>query len=424
MQANHIQCSAEACRSQSGKKHRLWTPCLESCSLPGATPKYRWLVPGGTALHVAAWNSNADSLDILLAYGANSNAKALDGRTPLHYAVDAGCATITAKLLQHGVAPRCPDLEHITPFTLACIAGKTEMLKILIQFEDDKTAVDICGSTALHHAARNHQLETFVYLLDAGWNPYQLDRSFCSPICYAIEHPRLATYVHAKYLDISHLAMTQEKRREISLHGSSTATRCFYRRFPEPARLRYLNTQAMGQLTPLMMEANHGRVERMRILVLAGADLEVCDSVLGTALTISCHSNQFSSVKFLVRQGAKLIWNIKGRVVTALQAASSYRDIVHWFLVDRYLDQGKLTDSPFDSEREPEVRFWSGVRQVQILLRGKFERPMNVSLEKHARYLHNITIPRDGWRCLVPLGWDAVAHFTPLPAELGHCKGV
>jgi ankyrin repeat protein len=177
-------------------KNGLWTPYLESCTFPEATPKFPWLVPGGTALHVAAWNRNSDALDVLLAHGANANAKALDGRTPLHYAVDVGCAISTVKLLQHGVAPRCPDLEHITPFALACIAGNVEMVKILIQFEDEKTAVDICGSTALHHAARNSQLQTFIYLLDAGWDPYQLDRSFCSPVYYAIEHQRLATFGH------------------------------------------------------------------------------------------------------------------------------------------------------------------------------------------------------------------------------------
>jgi ankyrin repeat protein len=401
-------------------KNGLWTPYLESCTFPEATLKFPWLVPGGAALHVAAWNRNSDALDVLLAHGANANAKALDGRTPLHYAVDVGCAISTVKLLQHGVAPRCPDLEHITPFALACIAGNVGMVKILIQFEDEKTAVDICVSTALHHAARNSQLQTFIYLLDAGWDPYQLDRSFCSPVYYAIEHQRLATCVHAKHLDISHLATNQEKQREISLHHSSTATRCFYRRFPEPARLRYLNTQAMGQTTPLIREADQGRTERMRILVLAGADLDVCDPILGTALTISCHSNRLSSVKFLVRQGAKLECTINGRVVTALQAAHGYPDIIHWILVDQHLEQGKITNDSSNSEHEPQVRFWSGVRQVQIPLRGMCERPMELSLEGYARSLHSTLIPRYGWRVLVPLGWNTVAHFTPLPAELEH----
>jgi ankyrin repeat protein len=85
----------------------------------------------------------------------------------------------------------------------------------------------------------------------------------------------------------------------------------------------------MGQITPLMREVEQGRTEGMRIPILAGADLDVYDPILGTALTISCHSTQLSSVKFLVRQGAKLECTINGRVVTALQAANSYPDITH-----------------------------------------------------------------------------------------------
>jgi ankyrin repeat protein len=411
-QADHLRCSLETClESRSGERHCSWSKPI---------PEYPWLVPGGTALHVAAWNGNSYALEILLAHGADVNAKARNGETPLHQAVNAGFATIVVQLLQHGAAPRRPDSEYITPFMVACRLAEIELMKTLIQFEEDKTAVDIHGRTALHHAAQKAQLQAFVYLLDAGWDPYQLDRSLCSPIYYAIEHPRLATYIHAKHLDISHLAVNLEKRRGSPFHSSSTAARCFYRRFPESARLRYLNTQAMGQTTPLMELAMIGVVEDMRDRILAGADLEVCDPVLGTALTISCHSGQLSSAKFLVRQGAKLECMIKGRVVTALQAASGHPDIVQWFLVDQYLDQGKLMNNLFNSEHEPEVRPWSGVRKVQIPLCGRYERPMEVSLEEHAWNLHSNVIPRDGWRVLVPLGWDTVAHFTPLPAELGH----
>jgi ankyrin repeat protein len=404
-------------KSHPGNKHGRWTPFVEIRSPSEATRGHSWLVPGGTALHIAACNKNSDALDILAAYGADMNAKAFDGRTPLHYAVNAGCITSTAKLLQHGATPRCLDSNRLTPFALASVAGKVELMSILFPFENDKTAMDIHGRTALHHAAQKAQLQAFIYLLDAGWDPYQLDRSLCSPIYYAISHPGLATYIHAKHLDISHLAADLDKRRELPLLARTTAARCFYIRLPKPARLRFLNTQATGQITPLMKEVIEHKIESMRILILAGADLEVCDPALGTALTISCHSGQLSSVRFLVRQGAKLDCKINGRVVTALQAASSYLDIIHWFLVDQYLDQGKITN---DSEHENEVRPWSGVRNVQIPLRGRYERPLEVSLEDHARDLHSNVISRDGWRVLVPLGWDTVAHFTSLPAELGH----
>jgi ankyrin repeat protein len=136
--------------------------------------------------------------------------------------------------------------------------------------------------------------------------------------------------------------------------GSSTVD--VLETFPEQARLQYLNKKAKGYVNPLIQQAINGNVEVMLGSILAGADLEVCDPALGTALKISCHSGKLSAVKFLVRQGAKLECNIKNHVVTALQAASGYPDIIHCLLVNQHLDQGKLMNNLFNSEHEPEVR--------------------------------------------------------------------
>jgi ankyrin repeat protein len=382
---------------------------LESRSESEQTSKDPWSVPGGTALHVAAWNKSSNAVDILLAYGVDIKAKSYNGRTPLHYAVNAECANITSKLLQHGIAPRHLDFRYVTPFLIVSAAGQVNLMPILIQLEDDKTAVDIDGRTVLQYAAQQTQLQAFIYLLDAGWDPYQRDRWSCSPIYYALSKPGFAAYIHAKDLDLSHLALSSEKPIFVNIPKTSAALR-FYRAFPEPGRLRYVNSKSKTGLTPLMRQALDGHFESMHISIQAGASLEVCDPFLGTALIISCPSGQLCSVKFLVRQGANLECTLNCRVVTALQAASGQPHVVHWLLIDQYLDQGKLANHPFNSENKPEVRSWSGTRKVQTPLRGRYERPMRVSFMEHARHLHRITKYRVEVLGAVGLGYYSSLH--------------
>jgi len=107
--------------------------------------------------------------------------------------------------------------------------------------------------------------------------------------------------------------------------------------------------------------------------------------VKGAALIVACAQGQLPSIKFLFRQGAKVECTSNSRVITALEAAMGNHEVTRWFLVDRFTDQYKLTGTPFNSDKHVGTRHWSGVRQVQIPLQGKYERPMETSLMEHAR---------------------------------------
>jgi hypothetical protein len=216
----------------------------------------------------------------------------------------------------------------------------------------------------------------------------------------------LATNVYAKSFDLTHVAQISGESIAVSLYMSPSAVKRFYRCLPELTRISHLNSQGDGQLTPLMSTANIGDVEAMRTVYRDSADLKVCNHTQGTALMIACRVDQLLSVKCLIRLGANIECSTNGHTMNALDAARDNHKIIRWFLVDRYVDR----------EAEIRRRLWSGVRTVEIPLKGIFERPESISLLEAARGLHRIT--RDGWRVLVPLGWNPVAHFVPLPSEL------
>jgi ankyrin repeat protein len=296
--------------------------------------------------------------------------------------------------------------------------GQIETMANLVVLEKGKIYADVTGQTALHLAAKQRNVRAFIYLIDAGWDPYQLDYTRHSPAYYGLMNPHLATYIYATAMDLTHLAPGPEASFVLSLWMSESVAGRFYRRLPLPARKLYVNSQNDSNLTPLMGRASRGTVKDIYVRYRAGAELEICSPTQGTALTVACRVGQLSSVKYLVRLGAKMECSINGHTVNALDAAKDNHDVIRWFLVDQYLDQPKITNTPFNGEDGTRLRFWSGIRTVEIPLQGFHQRPMEMSLIDSARHYHKLVKKYNGWRFLVPLDWDTVAHFVPLPSEL------
>jgi ankyrin repeat protein len=287
-----------------------------------------------------------------------------------------------------------------------------------VVLEKGKTCADVTGQTALHLAAKNGNVRAFIYLVDAGWDPYQLDHTKHSPVYYGLMNPHLATYIYATAMDLTHLAPGPKASFVLSLRMPDSVAERFYRRFPLPARKLYINSQNDKNLTPLMEMASWGTVKDIYVRYRAGAELEICSPTQGTALIVACRVGQLSSVKYLVRLGAKMECSINGHTVNALDAARDNHEVIRWFLVGQYLDQPKITNTSFNGEDGTRLRFWSGIRTVEIPLQGFHQRSVEMSLIDSARHYHNLVKENNGWRFLVPLDWDTVAHFVPLPSEL------
>ncbi len=123
-------CPAKLCarrhRSAPQTKSMAHAPCLFIC-LSSEHPDLRLTrsaVPRTTAAHLAAWKGHSGALQLLLAAGADPDARDADGATPLHdAAAGAACARCLCALLAAGADPRARDRRGRTPAQLAAERG-------------------------------------------------------------------------------------------------------------------------------------------------------------------------------------------------------------------------------------------------------------------------------------------------------------
>jgi len=374
------------------------------------------LVPGGRPLHVAVSNGNSGAIKTLLELGVDTNLTCVFGNTPLHHAARFDRCAIASKLLEGGAAPNAIDRMQRTPLMIAARNGATQIVSMLMELGYNPRIADCHGQTALHHAAQQPNIEVFTKLLNAGWDPYQLDNENRSSICYALSQRSLDTFVYAHSLDLSHLCSVQDGFQMPLLPPGIWTLRQFLGYASTTIRRQYMAWSSARDIPPLIHYAITEGQRALSVCIEAGADLEVKRHNGDTAVLAACRAGVLSTVAYLVHQGARLQYEDQGRTFSVYRAAYGRPEIIEWLLVNRWTDQPKLASEPANSEEHTRHRAWTGVRTVMIPLRGDYTRPRGSSLLDHAEYLHRVA--RKGWRILVPLGWDTIAHLVQLPSEL------
>jgi cytohesin len=113
-----------------------------------------------TVLHLAAAAGRAEVVELLLSRGANPNARAQDGATPLHQAVwgvRAEGPEVVGVLLAHGGDANARDSSGATPLHIASHGGQVEFMELLLAAGGDPNAKDKQGRTPLHEAVHTDQ---------------------------------------------------------------------------------------------------------------------------------------------------------------------------------------------------------------------------------------------------------------------------
>lgn len=367
------------------------------------------LLSGALPLHQAVWSNQILSISALLKLGARINALDPWRHSPLHHAARKGLTNVAKYLLKNGASPHIRDYKQQTAFMIACRSGSLDIVKLLNVFECGDTAVNYEGRNALHLSTKNSDIRVFIYLVNAGWDTSLRDRYGQTPLHLALEKDSLASFIFMKRIDLSPLTIDPDIGCKPFGNLSEGCYNKLLRALPKDCVRSILNLESPFLLSPLSRAARDvtlSGTKELRSLLKTGADLEYSNARYGTALMVACSSGCLESVKYLVRQGARLDIVMEGRPVNVLQVAGDQK-IIDWFLVHRFTDQGKLAYDLKNQEQTP-LNYWSGVRQLEIHLKGYYERKENQSLLEYAIYIHGM---KEKWWKMVPLSWDATAHL-------------
>ena len=123
---------------------------------------------GGTPLHLAAKEGQAEVIPVLVKAGADVNAKTDEGGTPFHLAAQEGHAEVIPVLVKAGADVNAKTSNGNTPLHFAAQEGHAEVIPVLVKAGANVNAKDNDGVTPLHSTAANGNAELIPVLLKAG----------------------------------------------------------------------------------------------------------------------------------------------------------------------------------------------------------------------------------------------------------------
>ena len=226
---------------------------------------------GNTALHVAAEYGHVHLVRFLLEKGINVESEGYYGTTALHRAVTAGHYFVVSLLLKEGANVQARSGDGKTALHRAADAGHESLVRLLLQHGASIEAKSLNGKSAFFRAAENGHLDIVRLLLNKGAdiNTTSNDRSS-------------ALHKAAEY---GHEMLTQILLQPISSRQAIQ-----------------INAKNISGKTPLYLAVRDEHEVVVRLLLDAGADVDVFGSYGESALYVAARNGNEAIVLLLLEK--------------------------------------------------------------------------------------------------------------------------
>ncbi|KAL8835784.1 MAG: hypothetical protein Q9170_003178 [Blastenia crenularia] len=351
------------CRFQMRDAFQLnWFQCAihELVDLPvgGATLPHPWytnnymrtpVAGAATPLHNAATVGDYRIARFLLDQGANVHAIDMMSLTPLHYAAANNNTTMAELLLSFGANTNAVDKRLKTACMFAAQFDNLEALQLMVAKGADLRSQDELGRTALFYAADCDSLSVVAFIVSHG---HELDLGCCGSTYYSPAFLILSFGSSNALQYLLNLAPNPRIYAETQFnvltacvrnhHMTRSLFKKFLRRLSWPIVTKLLRERARAGGTPLyaICTLTHPSQQQdlLDTLLETGADIEHVGGDHGTPLTGACATGKLAAVKLLVARGANIAYkNDDGAIVSALDKAKHFPEIVRWLLVERFM---------------------------------------------------------------------------------------
>jgi ankyrin repeat protein len=275
-----------------------------------------WLLSGGssaeaagdTRLAKAAMNRDVAAIRALLAQGVDVNSPGSDGTPALHWIVRVDDLETARLLTRAGADATRADRYGVTPLYLACANGNADMIRLLLEAGADANSTDPTGETALMTAVRAGALGAVRVLLEAGSTIDARDPTYQqTALMLAVRenHPEIVGLLVDRGAQVNARTRIGETPKWIlpnSVPGFGHGVGIVRGGLPE----RGSRAPIPGGLSALLYAARDGRLDSVRILLAAGADINQPDANGITPLVMAISNNHVDVARVLIEHGADL----------------------------------------------------------------------------------------------------------------------
>jgi len=249
----------------------------------------------------AVMRGKKDVLRSLLQQKADVNTPQNDGTTALHWAVRADDLETADLLLKAGAKVATANREGATPMQLAALNGSARMIERLVKAgADPNTPLSSSGDTPLMMASKAGKADAVKVLLDSGAKVDARETwGDTTALMWAVAESNHAV-----------VRMLIDRGADVNVRSKfvpSATGRGFEGATPVAARANQsIEENASGSLTPLMFAAREGDLESARMLVAAGAEINVRGGDGKDALGLAIFNGGYDVASFLIDNKANV----------------------------------------------------------------------------------------------------------------------